>query len=84
MGTMSKKDSVKRAQQRADVALPIASDLSPAQRRARRKTARASQTTAREKKERKAKFEKLKKEAKPAGTVSGVASLLKKRGKLPK
>lgn len=81
MGTMSRKDSTKRAQQRADVALPKASDLSPSQRRARRKTARASQTTA---KERKAEFEKLKKEAKPAGTVSGIAKLLKSRGKLPK
>lgn len=66
MGTMSRKDSTKRAQQRADVALPIASDLSQSQRGARRRTARSSQTTAK----RKAAFDKLKKEAKPAGSDS--------------
>lgn len=82
MGTMTRKE-IKRAQQRADLALPIASDLTGSERRARRKKARASQTTAKAKT--KAKTARAKpKPKKRDRSVFGIAKLLKKRGKLPK
>lgn len=79
MGTMTRKEALKRAQKRADLALPIASDLSPAARRARRKIAKAGQTTAKKKA---AAAKKAKR--KTVRTIGGVAKALKGRGRLPK